>query len=342
MNRTIKRAVITTAAAIVAISAAAAFTVLYTTRADCVKTEREIYLPTGSDYGALLDSLGRETIRFRRVFDLYARHIGLDRNVKGGHYTISSPMTVIGAARMFNLGLQTPVMVKINNVRTPAHLAGKLARQIEADSAAILSTLTDKKIAEQVGFDSLTLFSMFIPNSYEFYWTVTPEQLVKRMRREYDAFWTAERDAKRSRSGLSRLEVMTLASIVNEETRQSDEMATVAGVYVNRLRRGQKLQADPTVKYAVGDFSLRRILHSHLKVESPYNTYLHAGLPPSPICMPSIEAIDGVLDFEEHKYLYFCARPTFDGHHNFAATYSEHLRNARAYTSELNKRKIYK
>lgn len=342
MNRAVKRAVITVAASAVAICAAAAFAVLYTTRADCVISEREIYIPTGSDYDALLDTLGGETIRFRKAFDLYARHIGLDRNVKGGHYTLRSPMTVIEAARMFNLGLQTPVMVRINNARTPAYLAGKLARQIEADSATILATLTDKTLAEEVGFDSLTLFSMFIPNSYEMYWTVSPEQLVKRMRREYDAFWTADRDAKRSRSGLSRLEVMTLASIVNEETRQSDEMATVAGVYINRLRKGVKLQADPTVKYALGDFSLRRILHSHLKVESPYNTYRNTGLPPSPICMPSIEAIDGVLDFEEHDYMYFCARPTFDGHHNFAATYSEHLRNARAYAAELNKRKIYK
>ena len=160
------------------------------------------------------------------------------------------------------------------------------------------------------------------------------------MRREYDRFWTSERDRLRKRSGLSRTEVMTLASIVYEETRRSDEMPRVAGVYVNRLRKGIPLQADPTVKYAMQDFALRRILHKHLKYPSPYNTYINKGLPPSPICMPGKDAIEAVLHFEDHDYIFFCARPEFDGYHNFAKTYAEHLANARAYSAELTRRNI--
>ena len=249
-------------------------------------------------------------------------------------------MSVIRVARMLKLGLQTPVRVSINNARIPAQLAQKLARQIDADSTAIMQVLTSPEVARGVGFDSVTLFSMFIPNTYEFYWTVTPEEFVQRMKREYDRFWTPGRDALRERSGLSRLEVMTLASIVYEETRKTDEMPRIAGVYVNRLRKGMPLQADPTVKYAMQDFGLRRILHKHLKYESPYNTYRNKGLPPSPICMPGIDAIDAVLNYEVHDYHFFCARATFDGYHNFARTLREHNANARAYSAELNRRKI--
>lgn len=230
--------------------------------------------------------------------------------------------------------------IAVNNVRTPEQLARKLARQIDADSAAIMRALASKELAAEVGFDTLTLFSMFIPDTYEVWWTVSPEEFVRRMKREYDRFWTPERDALRARSGLSRLEVMTLASIVYEETRKTDEMPRIAGVYINRLRRGIPLQADPTVKYAMRDFGLRRILYRHLKYPSPYNTYINKGLPPSPICMPGKNAIDAVLNFEEHDYLFFCARPAFDGYHNFARTLREHNANARAYSAELNRRKI--
>ena len=230
--------------------------------------------------------------------------------------------------------------VTINNVRTAGQLAGKLARQIDADSLSVAQALASKELAAEVGFDSLTLFSMFIPDTYEFYWTVSPEELERRMKREYDRFWTPERDARRKRSGLSRLEVMTRATTVYEETRKTDEMPRIAGVYVNRLRRGIPLQADPTVKYAMQDFGLRRILYRHLKYPSPYNTYINKGLPPSPICMPGINAIDAVLNYEVHDYIFFCARPTFDGYHNFARTLSEHNANARAYSAELNRRKI--
>lgn len=304
-----------------------------------VKEECELFVSRRASYGDVVDSL-RPRIRHWAAFAGYARRIDLENTFKPGHYELREGMDVIEIARMLKLGMQTPVRVTINNVRIPAQLAQKLARQIDADSAAIMQALTSKELAAKVGFDSVTLFSMFIPDSYEFYWTVTPEEFVKRMKREYDRFWTSERDAKRKRSGLSRMEVMTLASIVYEETRKTDEMPRIAGVYVNRLRKGIPLQADPTVKYAMQDFALRRILYKHLKYPSPYNTYINKGLPPSPICMPGKNAIDAVLDFEKHDYIFFCARPTFDGYHNFARTLSEHNANARAYSAELNRRKI--
>lgn len=308
-------------------------------KGDAVPERAELFVSSRADYGALVDSL-LPRIRHRAAFRYYARRIGLPASFKPGHYVLEPGTNVLGVARMLKFGMQTPVRVTINNVRTPAQLAGKLARQIDADSAAVMRVLTSREAAASVGFDSLTFFSMFIPDSYEFYWTVASEELVRRMKREYDRFWTPQRDSLRRRSGLSRLEVMTLASIVYEETRQSDEMPRVAGVYVNRLRKRIPLQADPTVKYAMQDFSLRRIRYKHLKYPSPYNTYINRGLPPSPICMPSKDAIEAVLGFEKHDYLFFCARPEFDGYHNFARTLREHNANARAYSAELNRRQI--
>lgn len=308
-------------------------------KGNAVGEQYELFVSSRASYGDVTDSL-MPRLKHHAAFRAYARRIDLAGTFKPGHYVVEPGMSVTEVARMLQLGMQTPVRVTINNVRIPSQLAGKLARQIDADSAAILRALTSEKLAAELGFDSVTLFSMFIPDTYEFYWTVTPEELVRRMKREYDRFWTPERDARRSRSGLSRLEVMTLASIVYEETRKTDEMPRIAGVYINRLRRGIPLQADPTVKYAMQDFGLRRILHRHLKTPSPYNTYVNKGLPPSPICMPGKNAIDAVLDFERHDYIFFCARPTFDGYHNFARTLREHNANARAYSAELNRRRI--
>lgn len=305
--------------------------------ASSISGEHELFIRHDTPYDEVLDMLSPVTEHFG-AFKFYANHIGLETSCKPGHYLLREGMSVMDVARMLKLGEQTPVRVIINNVRIPSELAGKLARQLEADSVDFYRALTDDALAREVGFDSLSLFSMFIPNTYEFYWTVTPEDFVKRMNREYNAFWSDARKAKLERCRLSQFEVMTLASIIYEETKAVDEMPRIAGVYINRLRKGILLQADPTVKYALQDFKLRRILHSHLKVQSPYNTYVTKGLPPSPICMPSIDAIDAVLNFEEHSYIYFCARPTFDGHHNFAVTYSEHLANARAYVNALNAR----
>lgn len=251
-----------------------------------VTEQAELFVGSHATYEEVVDSL-MPRMRHRAAFHRYARRINLPETFKAGHYVLKPGMNVIEVARMLKLGLQTPVRVTINNVRTPAQLAGKLARQLDADSAALLRVVTSERVARELGFDSVTLFSMFIPDTYELWWTTTPEELVRRMKQEYDRFWTPVRDAKRKRSGLSRLEVMTLASIVYEETRKTDEMPRIAGVYINRLRRGIPLQADPTVKYAMQDFTLRRILHRHLKTQSPYNTYIHRGLPPRRSACPA-------------------------------------------------------
>ena len=311
-------------------------------KGNAVKQEKELYVSRHTDYEALIDTL-KPNIKHHFAFDIYAERLNLKESFKKGHYVVKEGMNVIEIVRMLKLGLQTPVNVTMNNVKIPAQLAGKLAAQLEADSVEVVNVFTDKALAKKMGFESpLTMFSIFLPNTYEFYWTVKPEEFVERMYKEYKNFWNGARDEKRKRTGLNRVEVVTLASIVYEETRKVDEMPRVAGVYMNRLRTGMPLQADPTIKYAMQNFGLRRILKSYLKYESPYNTYINKGLPPSPICMPSIQAIDAVLNFEKHDYLYFCARPTFDGYHNFAKSYSQHLANARAYQVELNKRKIMK
>ena len=304
-----------------------------------VEAERELYISRRADYAAVTDSL-MPSLRHQAAFRLYAKRLNLEESFKPGHYVVEPGMSVIDVVRMLKLGLQTPVQVTVNPARIPAQLAGRLARQLDADSTAFMAAFTDRKLAAEMGFDSLTFFSMFLPNTYEFYWTATPGEFVQRMHREYGRFWTPERDALCKQLNMSRLEVMTLASIVYEETRQTDEMPRIAGVYINRLRKGIPLQADPTIKYAMQDFGLRRILYRHLKYPSPYNTYINKGLPPSPICMPAVTAIDAVLHYEQHDYIFFCARPTFDGYHNFARTLSEHNANARAYSAELNRRKI--
>ncbi len=326
-------------AALLIVGAAAAAFLLREFKGSAVKEEQIFLLSKRTSYDQFVREL-MPHIRHHRAFEFYADHLNLRRSFKPGRYTLRQGMNVIEIARMFSLGMQTPVRISFQNARIPSHLAAKLAPQLDADSAELMTAFTSRPLAEELGLDSLTLFSIFIPNTYELYWTTTPEQFVRHMKKEYDRFWNEPREGKRKATGLSRLEVVTLASIVTEETRAREEMPRIAGVYMNRLRRGIPLQADPTVKYAMQDFGLRRILHRHLKYPSPYNTYLNRGLPPSPICLPSITAVDAVLNYEHHDYLYFCARPTFDGRHNFSRTLSEHNINARAYSAALNRRKI--
>jgi UPF0755 protein len=200
--------------------------------------------------------------------------------------------------------------------------------------------LEDAKRCEALGFNTTTVKTMFIPNTYEVYWNISTERLVERLKREHDVFWNENRRNKAKELRLSPVEVSILASIVEEETAIADEMPIVAGVYINRLYKGMRLEADPTVKFAAGDFSLQRILFKHLEIESPYNTYLHGGLPPGPIRIPSIQGIDAVLNYSKHNYLFMCAKEDFSGRHNFAVTLREHNRNAERYRAELNRRGI--
>lgn len=276
----------------------------------------------------------------RKAFDIYASRLNLSERLNVGHYKFAENENVIRLVRRIALGEQTPVKLVVRGARTLPQLAGRLAKQIDADSVTMLNALRDKALCKELGYVNDSVIAMFIPNTYEVYWSTTPEKLMRRMKREYNAFWNESRTAKLKRCGLSKYQVITLAAIVYEESKKRDEMPTIAGVYINRLRRDMKLQADPTVKYAIGDFALRRILYKHLKYESPFNTYINQGLPPAPICIPSVVAIDAVLDYKEHDYIYFCARPEFDGRHNFARTLDEHNANARRYSEALNRLKI--
>lgn len=272
------------------------------------------------------------------AFDIYAAHLNLSERLKSGHYTIKEDMSIVEMVRMFVLGEQTPVKLVIGEARTLPQLAGKISKQIMADSAAIISVMYDKAEREAVGYKRDSLIAMFIPNTYQVYWNITPKQLLARMKRESDAFWSSREQGLKN-CNMTQYQALTLASIVYEETKNKGEMPKIAGVYINRLRKRMPLQACPTVKYAMGDFALTRILHKHLKYDSPFNTYRNAGLPPAPICIPSIAAIDAVLNYQKSDYLYFCARPEFDGTHNFAKTLREHNDNSKRYNEALKRLK---
>jgi UPF0755 protein len=235
-------------------------------------------------------------------------------------------------------GLQEPVQLTFNNIRTKEELAAHVSSYIDVDSMSIIE-LFNPEIVREYGFTPETFPAMFIPNTYEFYWTTTARQFADRMKQEFDRFWDTDRLTKAQSIGLTPVQVATLASIVQEETNVPAEKAKVAGVYINRLTRGMLLQADPTVKFAVGDVTIRRVLNKYLDTDSPYNTYRYPGLPPGPITFPEISSIDAVLNYEKHNYLYFCARPDLSGYNNYARTNAEHDRNAALYHNAL---KTYK
>lgn len=266
-----------------------------------------------------------------KTFLRAARFYSLDRDFRPGNYFLSADMDNKSIVRTIALGLQKPVNFVFNGYVSDMHrLAQIFSAQIDADSTDIVRLLTDSATIVDFGFTPETFPAMFIPNTYEVYWTISPENLLRRLHHEYEKFWDSTRMAKANEIGLTPVEVSTLASIVIEETKYSSELPIVAGVYMNRLRRGMALQADPTVRYVVGP-EVTRVLHSHLQIESPYNTYKHTGLPPGPITIAPIKAIDAVLNYQRHNYIYFCANPSFDGRHSFATNFIEHQANAAAY-----------
>ena len=311
-------------------------------KSNAVAQSGHLYLNEGITYESLLDSLSNGPVRLKNParFDRIARLLKAGENVRPGHYHIKEGTDYLQLARTFQRGWQAPVRITFNNVRLLAQLAGKIAPQVSPDSLELVQAFANDTIPAHYGFKKEEFIGMFIPNTYEMYWTVTPRAFLDRMKREYDDFWTDGREQKRAETGLSRNEVMTLASIVYEETQKTDEMPRVAGVYINRLKVNMILQADPTLKFAAGDFSIRRVLNIHKEIDSPYNTYKYTGLPPGPICMPSVRAIDAVLNYEQHNYYFFCAKEDFSGYHNFARTLAEHNRNAERYHAALNRRGI--
>ncbi len=306
---------------------------------DAVREQNTIYINSDTDYNTVRSSVFasvRSSIK-QKAFDIYAKRINLQKRIKAGYYKIEKGQSVIRIARVLALGEQSPVNLVINEARTLPQLAGKIASQIECDSVTLLKAMQNRELRASVGYVKDSLIALFLPNTYQVWWSIKPEQLLQRMKRESDTFWNSKRKEKARKAGFTPYQVMTLASIVYEETKDKGEMRKIAGVYVNRLRKGMPLQACPTVKYAMGRFDLKRVMHKHLKYRSPFNTYINKGLPPAPICIPSLSAIEAVLNYEKSDYLFFCAKPEFDGKHNFARTLKEHNKNADAYAKALDK-----
>ncbi|MBN2814349.1 MAG: endolytic transglycosylase MltG [Bacteroidales bacterium] len=302
-----------------------------------------LYIPTGSDYNDVIALLEENhIIKDRKTFDWAAGKKNYAENIHPGRYRIRQNMSNNQLLDMLRSGLQEPVNVVINVARTPEDLATKIATQIEAGKDDMMILMNDEAYLLTLGFNKETIIGMFIPNTYEFWWNTDARDFFTRMKKEYDRFWNRERSGRAGEMKFSPNEIITLASIIISETNKEDEYRRIAGVYINRLNKGMRLQADPTVKFALGDFERQRILKADTYIDSPYNTYMYAGLPPGPIAIPPVKAIDAVLKYEKHDYLYFCAKEDFSGYHSFARTLDQHNRNARLYQKALNRRKILK
>jgi UPF0755 protein len=300
-----------------------------------------VYVEEGTDFPTLLAQLqSAAQLKDKLLFDRLARQMKYPENIKSGRYEIRPGMSYLEIIRMLRSGRQTPCKLTFNNIRLKTDLAERIGQQMMFSPADLLSRLNDPAVARSFGLDTETILTLFIPNTYEIYWNTPVDRFLERMKKEHDRFWTAERLSKARALHLSPAEVGILASIVEEETAARQEYPIVAGLYINRLKKNMLLQADPTVKFAVGDVTLKRILNAHLRIDSPYNTYRHLGLPPGPIRIPSIPALDGVLNYNKHNYLYMCAKEDFSGTHNFAVTLGEHNRNAERYRNALNRLNI--
>lgn len=268
------------------------------------------------------------------------RHAGYREHIKTGRYAIKPGEGAVTIYRHLKNGQQESLSLTIPETRTMDRLAAILGKKLMLDSATIATSLYSQETCEKYGYDTCTISAMFIPNTYDIYWNVSLDGLLERMRKEHDRFWEGERTAKASMIPLTPNEVATLASIIDEETANTAEKPMIAGMYLNRLKEGMPLQADPTIKFALKQFELRRIYNKLLRTDSPYNTYVHEGLPPGPIKIASVKGIDAVLNYVDHDYLYMCAKEDFSGTHNFAKTYPEHLVNAAKYTKALNEKGI--
>ncbi len=303
----------------------------------------DLYIPSNPTFEEVIELLTLSgTISDIKSFIWVAERKGYSTKAKGGRYVLRNGMSNNELVNILRAGRQTPVNVTFNNIRTIEDLAGQLAKRLEPDSLQFISALNDNDLINSLGFKPEVILAMIIPNSYQMFWNTSANGFITRMHQEYERFWNDQRTSKAEQIGLTKLEVSILASIVDEETIKNDEKPVVAGLYINRLNKGMRLQADPTIKYVIGDFTVNRVLSKDLKIDSPYNTYIYAGLPPGPIRMPSISGIDGVLNHEKHSHLYMCAKDDFSGYHNFAQTLKQHNQNAAKYRKALRRLKIYR
>jgi UPF0755 protein len=273
-------------------------------------------------------------IKSHAAFDLLSTRLDVPEKLKAGRYEIKKGMSLMDIARMLRNGTQAPVKLIITKFRTKEQLAGFLGRKMEIDSADVVSYYTDS--LQSFGFDSNTVMAMLYPNTYTYFWNAPVQTIFDKFHTEYKKVWTDERRNQARKLGLTPIQAYTLASIVEEETANLEEKDTIASVYLNRLNKGMKLQADPTIKFAMKDFTLKRIYLKYLTVQSPYNTYMNTGLPPGPICTPSLQTLDAVLQSPQTNYLYFVAKSDFSGRHVYTATYDEHLKVAREFQQALD------
>ncbi len=306
-----------------------------------VKSQTYLYIPNGAVYGDVLDSLQyHEMLAHPQNFKEISKLMDYPTHVYAGRYEIRPGMSNFDLIRLLRSGKQSPVRLVINKVRTKEDMAQLLSSYLEPDSNAFMAILNDSVFLKKADFNLDDALCAIIPNTYQFFWNTDAKSTFEKLLKERNKFWTEERRAKADSLGLSPNEVYILASIVEEETNKYTEMPLIASVYLNRLNRGMKLGADPTIKFALKNFKLKRITWDELKVKSPYNTYRHKGLPPGPICTPSTKTIDAVLKAPETSYLYFTAKADFSGSHEFEKNYAEHLKNARAYHKALDKLNI--
>ena len=300
-----------------------------------VKIDKEstlFYIPTNSNYHDVVTSLfNQHIIEDTALFNQFAALKKYPNKVKPGRYKIENGWSVNVLVNKLRSGNQLPVKLTFNNIRFLPKLAGIVGHKLETDSAQLMALFLDPLFLENYNMEPRTIISLFLPNTYEFYWNTSALEFVDRMKKEYDEFWNQERTQKALDMGLSPIKVSILASIIQEETNKKDEMSRMAGVLINRLNRGMKLQVDPTARFAYGDFSVNRITTDITKIESPYNTYYVVGLPPGPIAMPERSTIDAVLNYEKNRYLFYCAKADGSGYHVFAKTNAAHNRNANAY-----------
>lgn len=302
-----------------------------------------LYIHTGANFDQVVEMLDKcECIKDIKSFKWMAEQMNYPKHVKPGKYKLKDGMSNRQLLTMLRSGLQEPVKLVFNSIRFKADFASVISRQIEADSTSIMRLLNKDSFLSEYGFNSKDVAAMLIPNTYEMYWNTDAEEFFKRMHKEYRKFWNEARMKKSVSIGLSPVDISILASIVEEETQKNDEKRVIAGVYVNRLKKNMLLQADPTVRFAYGDFTIKRILNKYKETDSPYNTYKYIGLPPGPICIPSIPSLEAVLNYQKHEYLYFCAREDFSGYHNFARTIEQHNKNAQKYQAALTKAGIMK
>jgi UPF0755 protein len=320
-----------------------AYQSVYTPNILVNKEPKYLLIPTGATFKTVQDSLYRgDYVQNIEAFSLMGKLMKYDERVRPGRYRLESNMSNLEAIRLLRSGKQDPVRITFNNVRTLEELSDRITTNIEVGSHEILELLQNQEVREQYGFDEYTIKCMFIPNTYEVYWNIKASELITRMKREYDRFWNEERLQKAMELRMTPVEVMTLASIVESESSKMDEAPIIAGLYINRLKRGMPLQADPTLVYASGDFSIGRVLNKHKEIDSPFNTYKYAGLPPGPIRIPHIRVIDATLNHEKHDYIFMVAKDDFSGYHHFTTKLSDHLRYAKKYQQALNNARLFR